>query len=66
MSATNEISNTQVKAQPVSKGQTKKMKNEAALPVASKLPMPGKSLTHQKAVERVFKKNSELFHRLAK
>lgn len=65
MATINEVLNTQIKEQPVSNGRVKKDTREAVSP-ASKLPKPGKSLTHKMAVDRVFEKNSELFHRLAK
>ena len=66
MATTDELLNTYVKEQPISNGHAKKDKHDAASPVASNLPTPGKSLTRKKAVERVFEKNSELFYRLAK
>lgn len=66
MATINKMLNTHVKEQLVSNGRMKKNKPEVASSVVSNLPAPGKSLTHEKAVERVFKKNSELFQRLAK
>lgn len=66
MATINEMLMTQVKEQPVSNGRAKKDKHEVALPVASKLPTPGKSLTHKTAMGRVFEKSWEMFYRLAK
>ena len=66
MATINEVLNTYVKEPAVSNGHGKKDNHEVTSPVTSKLPTPGKSLTRKAAVERVFEKNSELFHRLAK
>lgn len=66
MTTVKKILNTQIKEQPASNGSKKEEKHEAVSPVASKLSTPEKSLIHKKAVERVFEKNSELFHHLAK
>ena len=47
------------------KEQNECMKNGAASPVAFNLPEPGPQVESKQAIERVFRKNSELFRRLA-